>query len=105
MMIKVTLLLPLADNNGKEFPKRDIDSILYLLRQIAGGFTSDGLTNGEYTMDNGDIACDVCKRVFVIVERDKLDSLRSLAALAAKQLRQESIYIEYHETNVEFVRA
>ena len=103
-MLKVTILLPLADNYGMLFEETRFNGILDRLLEIAGGFTSDGQTTGGYTMDNFQVARDTCDRFFVMVERDKLDLLRDLASYAARELSQESIYLEYHETNVEFVR-
>jgi hypothetical protein len=103
-MIKVTILLPIRYNNGDMIPYNDIVKAKSRIADIKGGFTCDGEVTGEYRMDDGSTSTDVCERVFVVCESALLPALRDLASEFAGVFKQESIYFEWHQVNVEFVR-
>ncbi|NLY00793.1 MAG: hypothetical protein GXY83_32255 [Rhodopirellula sp.] len=68
------------------------------------GHTVDGVCDGVYKMDDGAMASDRSLKVWVVVDPARVDELRSLAGKFARVLRQESLYFEITEAEVEFVR-
>lgn len=103
-MIKVTVLLPTYYNNGMLISSMTIDELLDKMDDITGGHTRQGYCDGAYRMHDGR-NYDRNIVVWVVCNSDKLSALREWAFLAAQRLQQESIYFEYQQTNVEFIRA
>jgi hypothetical protein len=104
-MLKVTVLIPTRCNSGYDIPLPTIDNALSNLRDIAGGFTNERYMHGEYTMDDGNVALDTCIKVWVVIDTPaKLNELREWASKLCVACKQESIYFESHEVDVEFIR-
>ena len=101
---KCILLLPTAYNDGKEVPPDVMAGILRSIDEEFDGHTVDGLCDGVYKMDNGSMANDRSLKVWVAVDPSRVDELRTLAARFAGVLRQETLYFEVTEAEVEFVR-
>lgn len=98
--LKVTLLVPLNDNDGIPF---DIPTWSWWndrLTSLVSGFTDAGLVTGwwrGYSDQN---------RVIVIIVRSQqeVDAIRELLTEARIRFRQEAMYLEYHEVFFEEVR-
>jgi hypothetical protein len=98
--VKVTLLVPLADNDGEPF---DLETWSWWgdrLTETVAGFTDMGVATGwwrGYTDQN---------RVIVIVVKSsrEVESLRQLLRQARFRFRQEAMYLEFHRVNFEEVR-
>ena len=104
-MRKCILLLPTTFNGGAEVPAETLGSILADIDKAFDGHTVDGLCDGAYRMRNGEMANDRCLKVWVAVDPDRVDELKRLAARFAKRLKQESLYFEVTEAEIEFVRS
>ena len=102
-MIKVTILLPQFGNDGKPFDAITLQGLKNDLRAITGGYTVEQCA-GVYTMHNGAIACDTLEKLWTITYLDSLPALRAYAEHVAQVLKQESIYFELEQTQVEFIR-
>ena len=103
-MLKITVLLPTKYNDGTEVNQDVHDVCLNSLAAICGGYTHDGRVYGKYRMDSGEMVSDICNRVWVVVDSSKLSLLREWAESACRAFCQESLYFEYQQTNVEFIR-
>jgi len=103
-MLKVTILLPTTYNDGLPVWESRIRCILNSLRELTGGYTIDGSVKGTYKMDDGPFATDDSIKVWVVVDCALFQRLREWAESVCVLLNQESLYFEYHETKVEFIR-
>jgi hypothetical protein len=101
---KCILLLPTSYNDETEVPPDVFAGILRSIDEAFDGHTVDGLCNGGYKMDNGTLAHDESLKVWVVVDPGREEELKKLAAQFAGILRQESLYFEVTEAEVEFVR-
>ena len=98
--LKVTLLIPLNDNDGEPF---DIVTWSWWndeLTALVTGFTDLGVVTGwwrGYADQN---------RVIVIIVKStqEVDAIRRLLTEARARFRQEAMYLEYHRVFFEVVR-
>src|SRR5215212_7103206 len=100
MAIKVTLLVPLADNDGEPF-----DLITWSwwndeLTELVSGFTDLGVVTGWWRGFSDQ------NRIIVVIVKTmrEVDALRELVRQARTRFRQEAMYFEYHEVVFEEVR-
>ena len=96
---KVTLLIPLTDNDGQQF---DLLTWTWWSDQLAvlvNGFTEHGVATGWWRghADHN--------RVFVIVVKTlrEVDALRRLLVEGCNRFRQHAMYFEYHRVFFEEV--
>jgi len=97
--IKVTLLIPLRDNDAEFF---DLATWTWWNDELTGivtGFTDVGLVTGwwrGYTDEN---------RSFVIIVRSmrEVGAIRRLLTEARSRFKQEAMYLEYHRVFFEEV--
>lgn len=84
--LKVTILVPLADNDGESFDLQTWDWWNRRLASLVSGFTDLGVATGHwrgYTDQNRVIVTEV-------------SALRDLLIEARDRFRQEAMYFEYH---------
>lgn len=100
---KCLLLLPTTYNDGTQVPtevftriKKDID------RKFDGHYV-DGYADGAYKMADGSMAHDKSLKVWVAVDPKRVDELKKFAGRIARILKQESLYFEVTEADVEFI--
>lgn len=101
---KCILLLPMTYNDGTDVPSEVMAGILRNIDEEFDGHTVDGLCDGVYKMDDGTMVNDKSLKVWVAVDPDRVEELKKLAARFAGVLKQESLYFEVTEAEVEFVR-
>jgi hypothetical protein len=101
---KCILLLPTTYNDGQEVPAGVISGILRCIDEAFDGHTVDGMCDGSYRMDDGSMASDRLMKVWVAIAPERVEELRMYAARIAGQLKQESLYFEITEAEVDFVR-
>jgi len=98
--LKVTLLIPLNDNDGEPF---DLETWSWWTDQLSilvSGFTDLGVVTGwwrGYADQN---------RVIVIIVKSirEVEAIRRLLIEACSRFRQEAMYLEYHQVYFEEVR-
>lgn len=98
--LKVTLLIPLRDNDGEPFDLATWSWWLDELTSLVSGFTDFGVVTGwwhGYSDHN---------RVIVIVVRStaQVEEIRQLLRRAREKFRQEAMYLEYLKVFFEEVR-
>lgn len=97
--IKVTLMIPLADNDGTPFDLPTWTWWSDALTNLVSGFTDMGVATGwwrGYSDRN---------RVITIVVRSsrEVEAIRRLLFEARARFRQEAMYLEYHRVFFEEV--
>lgn len=100
---KCLLLLPTAYNDGTEIPPNVLVGILNGLYDAFGGYTVDGTCDGVYKMSDGSKARDKSLKIWVAADTNKLDELREVAQGIAGTLKQESLWFEVTDAEVEFL--
>jgi hypothetical protein len=98
--VKVTLLIPLRDNEGEPFDIATWSRWNDELTALVSGFTDLGVVTGwwrGYSDQN---------RVIVIIVRSmsEVNAIRDLLLRARHWFRQEAMYLEYHRVFFEEVR-
>jgi hypothetical protein len=101
---KCVLLLPTTYSDGEPVPAQVMTRLLRDIDEAFDGHTVDGHCDGAYRMSDGSMANDRSLKVWVAVDPARVDEVRSLAARFASVLRQQSLYFEVTEAEVEFVR-
>lgn len=97
---KVTVLIPIKDNEGKPFDLRTWRWWSDELISVVEGFTDMGVVTGwwhGYTDRNRLV-------VIVVGSLDEVGSIRNLLVRARTRFRQEAMYFEYHTVTFEEVR-
>jgi len=100
---KCLLLLPSSYNDGTEVPPAVVADILKRIDEAFDGHTVDGYCEGTFRMSNGAMARDKSLKVWVLVETDRVDELRNLARLFARVLKQEKLWFEVTDSEVDLV--
>lgn len=102
-MHRCIILLPTSYNDGKAVPASVINGILREIDELFDGHTIAGPAKGTYRMANGSIATDPSIQVWVAVNPSQIDELRRMAKQFARRLKQETIYFEVMNSEVEFI--
>lgn len=100
---KCIILLPTYYNDGKGVPTEVLTHIKREIDEVFDGHTIAGTVEGTYRMADGTIATDRSWEIWVAVEPDKIDVLRKLTSRFARMLKQETIYFEVTNSEVEFI--
>ena len=104
MLKKCIILLPLIYNDQTEITPAIINDILKEIERRFDGYTIEGTVTGAYKMDDGSVAHDKSTKVVIAVDPTKVDELKKLVAKFAGKLKQESLYFEVTDTDVELIR-
>ncbi len=104
-MIKILLLLPTNYNDGKPIESEKIQSAVERIDNLIGGHTLDGSCQGCYRMDSGEMATDICLKIWAVCNENQLEGMQNLASDFAVDFGQESIYFERTPATVDFIRA
>jgi len=102
---KCIILLPTTYHDGSPVPTGSVRDILKEIDCRFDGHTVDGYVDGTYRMDDGSMVSDRSLKIWIAVDPDGVGDLKALAAKAAQILKQESIYFEVTDAEIEFVRA
>ena len=100
---KCIILLPTYYNDGKGVPTRVLTGIRREIDEAFDGHTIAGTVEGTYRMADGSIATDESWEIWVAVEAERVDMLRKLTSRFARILKQETIYFEVTNSEVEFI--
>jgi len=101
---KCILLLPTTHNDGSEVRPDVMNRILRSIDEVFDGHTLDGICRGSYKMDDGTMSHDTSIKVWVAINPERVEELKKMAARFARLLKQESLYFEITDAEVEFVR-
>ena len=99
MAYKVTVLLPLADNEGNPFDGQTWRWWNDQLTALVAGFTDLGVVHGWWRGHS-----DRNRHITITVETDaEIDQIRSLLRRARERFRQKAMYLEYHLVHFELI--
>lgn len=101
-MVKRTVVLPRKDNDGRSL-RSQLASVETDMRNIAGGFTRSPAT-GEWA-DSGRIYRDSNYAYWLTVDASADAELVAAMPDWAKLLRQEALYTDASQVDVQFVSA
>ncbi len=104
-MIKITILIPTTYNDKTPVAFRKIAKYIYDIEKLAGGCTVDGKVYGFFETGDETTQDDDLIKVWVVGGYELLDPVRAIAREIAIDLDQESVYLEWHEVNVEFIKS
>lgn len=96
--LKVTLFFPLQDNDGDPFDE-NVWRWWQREMQRLSDYTELGIATGFF---RGQI--DRNRVIVLVVAPAKLDSIREFLVEACSRFRQDAMYFEYHETEIELVK-
>jgi len=102
-MKRCLILLPVFYNNGKEVPPKVMTGILREIDDVFDGHTVAGKVTGRFRMGDGRMAEDESIQVWVAVDEKQVHVLKEMTSGFARTLKQESIYFEVMNSEVEFI--
>jgi hypothetical protein len=102
--LKFVLLLPLNYNDGTVVPRRERNRIGDEIFEFADGYAQAGEVVGAYRMKDRTKQVDRSLVIWIGVQKNKVPALRRLVAKFARELGQESLYLERTGSTIEFVR-
>jgi hypothetical protein len=100
---KCIILLPTYYNDGKGIPTEVLTRMMREIDEVFDGHTIAGTVEGTYRMADGDIATDKSLELWVAVEPNKIEVLRKMTRRFARILKQETIFFEVMNSEVEFI--
>ncbi len=83
-------------------PPEILSGILKEIDREFDGHSVEGYVDGTYRMADGSMAQDKSLKVWVAVTPDQVENLRLLARRFAARLKQESLWFETTDAEVEF---
>jgi hypothetical protein len=93
MTVKLTLLLPVRDNDGS-----DLDSAIKATRSALfdkfQGWTREGTVVGAYRMANGALKVDASEKYVVIVDESGILEVEGILRAFKARTTQEAMYLE-----------
>jgi hypothetical protein len=104
MLKRVTLLIPLAFNDGTAIPRATLAAIESEIYFAFKGWTLVGEVKGAYQMhQTGAKKIDRLLHVWVVMEEAEIPAFKETVSGFASMLGQESMYLEVHESVVELI--
>jgi len=105
--VKVTIILPCVDNDGKAFSAFEQLATVKRLTEVVDGATLSAAAYGWYTSKDGKKIGEDVQPIVIICDESKVDELRQYCKTTCKILRQECIYFEVQTDGftVDFVTA
>jgi hypothetical protein len=102
-MKKCLFLIPTSYNDGSPVSSEAIMDVLEELFVKYGSFSQSGITEGLWETKDGTRVKDHSLTVWIVMEDEKVASLKEFVKKLAKLLKQEAIYFEVMDCDVEFI--
>ncbi len=100
---KFTLLLPLNYNDGSEVPRAILNQMCNEIFDFSDGFGLAGEMTGAYRMKDGTRKDDRLMVMWIGVSEAQVETLKLMVGRFARELRQESLYLERTGGKIEFI--
>ncbi len=101
--LEATVFLPLADNDGRPFADDEWDRALVPLVTRFGGATLGAPQEGYWLGSDGRPRREPVRPVIVSFAPARLGEFRAAAHEVGRRLRQEAVYVRFHEPCVELL--
>lgn len=102
--MKFTTLLPVADNDGRKFPREQMLDIIVRLGTQFGGASQEGFVRGLW-LDAGRMYHDKSIRVSVVCDNSRLEEARQAVIAIGRELGQLVMYFEVRDYDgVQFIQ-
>ena len=102
-MIKVRMMIPVADNEGNTIDQYVVKPLLREVLGLCGGYTVSPPNLQGAWLDGDKVYYDTMYALETCCKPEDLSELRHIASKFAYVCKQECIYFEWHEVNVDFV--
>jgi hypothetical protein len=102
-MKKCIFLIPTSFNDGKPIPSKIITDVQDELFVNFGPFSINGTTEGLWEMKDGTRVKDHSLIIWIALEEEKVVLLKKLVKKFARLLKQEAIYFEVMDCDVDFI--
>jgi hypothetical protein len=92
--VKFTTLIPTTRNDGAAVKPSVLARLVDGLWRPFGGMTDEGLVRGHWIDDDGTEFADVCMKVSIECDRDRLDVAIKAVRRIGRKLGQRAMYFE-----------
>lgn len=93
-MIETYFLIPLADNDGKKFKKKQYKEMEYDIVKRFGGLTkAAGINVGYWVNDEGILFEDKTYKYVLAISEDREEELKEVLSKYCKVFKQECLYL------------
>jgi hypothetical protein len=93
-VMKFTTLIPTTRNDGTALKPASLHRLIDLLWRPFRGVTNEGYVTGRWIDDDGTEFSDVCVKVSVECERDRLPQAIKAVTRVGRKLGQHAMYFE-----------
>ena len=101
--VKYVLLLPLQYNDGAKVPDDVIDRMCDEIFDFADGYGQAGEVTGAYRMRDGSKKVDRSLVIWIGILESQVEILKRAVGKFARELGQESLYLERTGGTIEFI--
>ena len=102
-MKKCLFLIPTSYNDGSPVPSEVMLDVLEELFVEFGPFSQNGITEGLWETKDGTRVKDHSLTIWIVMEEEKVASLKEFVKKLVKLLKQEAIFFEVMDCDVEFI--
>jgi len=102
-MKKCLFLIPTSYNDGSPVPSEIMMDVWDELFVEFGPFSQSGITEGLWETKDGTRVKDHSLTVWIVMEEEKVASLKNIIKKIARLLQQEAIYFEVMECDMELI--
>jgi hypothetical protein len=92
--MKFTTLIPTAQDDGTVVKPSALNRLLDSLWRPFGGMTNEGFVTGHWTDADGTEFTDVCLKVSIDCDRNRLQDALVAVRRVGRRLRQRAMYFE-----------
>lgn len=92
--MKITTLIPTTRNDGTAIASSVLERLLQSLWRPFRGMTKEGYVTGHWIDDDGTEYTDVCLKVFIECDRERLDEAIKAVKRVGRRLGQRAMYFE-----------
>jgi hypothetical protein len=92
--MKFTTLIPTTKNDGTPVESAFLSRLLDRLWRPFGGMTEEGQVTGHWIDDDGAEFTDICIKVSIDCDRDRLQEAFQAVRRAGRKLGQRAMYFE-----------
>lgn len=101
--LEATILVPLADNQGRRFTNEEWQDAVGVLTHTFGGATLGEPQEGWWVNGRRELQREPIRPVIVSFAPDRLDEFRQQVRQLGKRLGQETMYVRFEEPRIDII--